>query len=197
MLSLSGELTCGGNLVVTRAKYCISLRRPCQGIEPLRPMPMLRVAATMSVNSCCDIFRWVCLWHRFLSLTRRLDGKAKRNSRGSSLRPVDVWNNFVSDNPITISRVRHYQVEILHVATLIKSRLSNSAIAKLMRSNITRFIRSNSVSVGGSKRHPSLLLASSHANKGGAHLWLHAKYISSYLFLSTNCMCTFCLTQLQ
>ena len=36
---------------MTRAKYRISLRRPVQGIEPLRPMPMFRVAATMSVSS--------------------------------------------------------------------------------------------------------------------------------------------------
>jgi hypothetical protein len=38
---------------VTRAKYCISLRSPVQGMVPLRPMPMVRVAATMRVSSGC------------------------------------------------------------------------------------------------------------------------------------------------
>lgn len=36
---------------MTRAKYCISLRNPFQGMEPLAPIPIFRVAATMSVSS--------------------------------------------------------------------------------------------------------------------------------------------------
>ena len=43
--------TCEGILVVTRAKYCISLRKPFHGMVPPAPMPMLRVAATTSVSS--------------------------------------------------------------------------------------------------------------------------------------------------
>lgn len=50
-------MTCGGRREVTRAKYCISLRRPVQGMEPWAPMPMLRlVAATISVSSGGCIF---------------------------------------------------------------------------------------------------------------------------------------------
>lgn len=51
----TGRFTCGETRVVTRAKYCISLRRPVHGMVPFRPMPMLRVAATMSVNSGCIV----------------------------------------------------------------------------------------------------------------------------------------------
>lgn len=40
-----------GTRVVTRAKYCISFLRPFQGMVPWKPMPMLRVAATMRVSS--------------------------------------------------------------------------------------------------------------------------------------------------
>lgn len=36
---------------MTRAKYCISRLRPFQGMVPWKPMPMLRVAATMRVSS--------------------------------------------------------------------------------------------------------------------------------------------------
>lgn len=48
---LNTSRTWEGILVVTRAKYCISLRRPFHGMVPPAPMPMLRVAATTSVSS--------------------------------------------------------------------------------------------------------------------------------------------------
>jgi len=37
--------------LVTRAKYAISLFNPVQGRVPAKPMPILFVAATISVNS--------------------------------------------------------------------------------------------------------------------------------------------------
>ena len=43
--------TVAGRRLVTLAKYAISLLRPVQGSVPPRPIPMLRVAATMSVSS--------------------------------------------------------------------------------------------------------------------------------------------------
>lgn len=58
MMSFDGDaffllITCDevGTRVVTRAKYCISFLRPFQGMVPWKPMPMLRVAATMRVSS--------------------------------------------------------------------------------------------------------------------------------------------------
>lgn len=62
MAELEG-LTSDGTREVTRAKYCISLRKPFQGMEPLSPIPIDRVAATIKVSSTgCIVDRFICTW---------------------------------------------------------------------------------------------------------------------------------------
>jgi len=46
----------GSILFVTRAKYAISFFKPVHGSVPALPIPILRVAATIKVNSTGSIF---------------------------------------------------------------------------------------------------------------------------------------------